>query len=142
MEVRHLAARLHAGQTDKGGRPYIEHLEAVATILLRHWPDAPGYAVAAAWLHDALEDTEATAGSLLADGVMPETIAIVEAVTRPAGSAYLTWIANLARSGNTWAVRVKLADNEHNSDPARRLAGSDIVERRYAPARRLLEAAA
>lgn len=136
-----LAERLHIGQTDRGGFPYTGHLAAVVGILLRRWPDAPAYAVDAAWLHDALEDTDATPASLAASGVSAEAISIIQAVTRPAGQTYRTWIAGLAASGNTWAIRVKLADNEHNSDPARRLPGSDIVEKRYLPARRVLEEA-
>lgn len=139
--ARELAERLHAGHVDRSGEPYIGHLAAVVAILLRRWPDAPSYAVEAAWLHDALEDTDATPESLAAAGISPEAVAIVRAVTRPAGKTYRAWIADLAASGDAWAIRVKLADNEHNSDPVRRLPGSDIVERRYLPARRVLEGA-
>jgi len=139
--ARALAEALHAGQTDKGGTPYSAHLAAVSAILLRRWPDAPDYVVDAAWLHDAIEDTDATPESLAASGVSTHTIEIVQAVTRPAHLTYLVWIAELAASGNVWAIRVKLADNEHNSDPSRTLPGSDIVERRYLPARLVLEEA-
>jgi hypothetical protein len=136
-----LAARLHAGQKDKGGRPYHDHLAAVVEILLRRWPHAPAWAVEAAWLHDALEDTAATPRDLLTMGVSPEAVALVQMVTRPRGTTYRGWIAWLGESGNLWAIRLKLADNEHNSDPSRRLPRSDIVERRYLPARAVLEQA-
>ena len=139
--ARALAERLHAGQVDRCGTPYVAHLGAVVGILTSKWPDAPLAAVEAAWLHDALEDTEATPQDLAAAGVSVEAISIIRAVTRPAGTTYRQWIADLAASANTWAIRVKLADNEHNSDPARRLPGSDIVRDRYLPARHTLEKA-
>lgn len=136
-----LAMQFHGGQTDQRGRPYIEHLAAVVDILSRRWAAAPSYALEAAWLHDALEDTRATPESLIAAGVSPEAVRIIMVLTRPPTQTYLAWIADLARSGDVWAIRIKLADNEHNSDPARRLPGSNIVERRYLPARRMLEKA-
>lgn len=144
-EVIRLAERLHAGQTDKVGAPYIGHLARVAANLERRWPDAPLDEVEAAWLHDSLEDTEATEASLLAEGVSAETVRIVRAVTRPEGATnYLAWIAELAASGDMPALRVKLADNLDNSDPARVLAlpgGDRMLETRYKPARALIEAA-
>lgn len=136
-----LAMRLHAGETDKRGEPYVQHLAAVVAILCRRWPNATPAERDAAWLHDALEDTNATPDSLLAAGVSPQAVRIVQALTRPAEMPYRAWIAQLAASGDQSAIRVKLADNEHNSDPARRLPGSDIVERRYLPARQVLEGA-
>lgn len=144
-EIIRLAERLHAGQTDKVGAPYIGHLARVAANLERLWPDAPLDQVEAAWLHDSLEDTEATETSLLAEGVSAETIRIVRAVTRPEGATdYLGWIAALAATGDKPALRVKLADNLDNSDPARVLAlpgGDRMLETRYRPARALIEAA-
>jgi hypothetical protein len=141
IDARGIATALHDGQEDKAGAPYIQHLRAVVGILLRRWPDAPERAVEAAWLHDSLEDTVATPESLRAVGVSSEAIALVQQLTRPSGMPYAEYIARLAADGDLWAIRIKLADNEHNSDPARRLPGSDLLERRYLPARRVLEAA-
>jgi (p)ppGpp synthase/HD superfamily hydrolase len=140
--VRDLAGTLHATQVDKAGCPYIEHLERVTQILRARWPDASSDEIAAAWLHDAIEDTGATPASLRAAGVSPETIRIVEAVTRPPGSVYLEWIAAMAASGDKSVLRVKLADNQDNRDPARVAAFPGAAERvatRYEPARQLLE---
>lgn len=142
-EIIDLARRLHAGQVDKAGAPYAGHLARVAANLERRWPDAPRDQVEAAWLHDSLEDTEATEASLLAAGVSAETVRIVRAVTRPEGSEYLDWIATLADTHDAAVLRVKLADNMDNSDPVRVAALPGAAERvttRYAPARRLLEA--
>jgi (p)ppGpp synthase/HD superfamily hydrolase len=141
-DIPALAERLHAGQTDKAGAPYITHLARVAGILKRRWPDASDDEIAAAWLHDCLEDTEATEDSLLAAGVTPETIRIVRAVTRPEGSDYLDWIGTLAATRDVSILRVKLADNEDNRDPLRVAALPGAAERvatRYEPARIILE---
>ena len=138
-----LAERLHAGQTDKAGEPYTEHLARVVDRLASQFQDASAAEIEAAWLHDALEDTDATPESLLAAGVSAEAVRIVQAVTRPEGTAYLDWIAELARSSSISAVRVKIADNEDNRDPARvaKLPGAaERVDSRYEPARSLLEA--
>ncbi|BCW87931.1 hypothetical protein sos41_10630 [Alphaproteobacteria bacterium SO-S41] len=141
-DIPALAARLHAGQMDKAGKPYVTHLARVAAILQRRWPEASADEIAAAWLHDSLEDTEASEASLLAAGVSVETIRIVRAVTRPEGSDYLEWIKALADSGDVSVLRVKLADNEDNRDPARVAALPGAAERvatRYEPARIILE---
>ncbi len=141
-DIPALAARLHAEQSDKAGAPYVAHLARVAAILQRRWPDATQAEVAAAWLHDSLEDTEASEESLLEAGVSAETVRIVRAVTRPENSDYLAWIAALADSGNVSVLRVKLADNEDNRDPARVAALPGAAERmatRYEPARQMLE---
>ncbi|WP_458097357.1 HD domain-containing protein [Roseomonas sp. WA12] len=134
-----LACQLHAGQTDKRGEPYIDHLTAVVTILRERWPDAPDHAEEAAWLHDVLEDTTATSAGLLAAGVSGCAVQMVERLTKPPGAVYLDWIAFLAASGDLWAIRVKMADNAHNSADGRAIP--EMVARRYAPARERLEAA-
>lgn len=141
--VKELAARLHAGQTDKAGEPYVLHLERVVSRLIQRFPDATEAEIEAAWLHDSLEDTEATPDSLMAAGVSRSAVQIVQAVTRPDGQAYLDWIAELAQSGSLSAVRVKIADNADNRDPDRvaKLPGAaERVASRYEPARLLLEA--
>ena len=46
--ARRLAARLHAGQVDKQGVGYVRHLEAVARLVERCWPEAPAAAIEAA----------------------------------------------------------------------------------------------
>lgn len=54
-----LAADAHAGQVDKGGKPYIEHVRRVAGYVDR----SDSYAIAAALLHDILEDTQTASRS-------------------------------------------------------------------------------
>jgi (p)ppGpp synthase/HD superfamily hydrolase len=59
--ARDYAAVAHRGQT-YGAEPYTAHLEAVVSIVRA--VDASAEAEAVAYLHDALEDTEATAAEL------------------------------------------------------------------------------
>ncbi len=58
--AEHYARKYHKGQLRKGnGHPYIEHLEAIASLLRRY-----GYSdevtLAIGWLHDTVEDTPLT----------------------------------------------------------------------------------
>lgn len=140
------ARTLHKGQVDKAGAPYWRHLERVAHRLMERFPDATKAQFQAALLHDAIEDAGATADDLRAAGVEEEAIAAIQLVSRnlnPEGS-YLDWIGRIAASGNLTAIRVKLADNLDNSDPARVAAiaaGPRMVAEKYAPARAILERA-
>ncbi len=62
---------------------------------------------------------------------------------RPESVAYLDWTRDLAARGSISAVRVKIADNEDNSDPARAAAiqtGARMLAERYRPARDMPEA--
>lgn len=56
------AARQHAGQRRKGvaKEPYVNHLAEVALLIADATEGSDPELVAAAWLHDTVEDTEAT----------------------------------------------------------------------------------
>ncbi|MFF7451144.1 MULTISPECIES: HD domain-containing protein [unclassified Streptomyces] len=114
-EVETLARTAHQGQTDKAGRPYAEHLQAVADGVRARGGDAEQ--IAAAWLHDAVEDDALSAHWLEQAALSRRTKDIVLAVTKRAGEppeAYARRI--LATPG---ALLVKEADLAHNADPAR-----------------------
>lgn len=107
----------HAGQFDKGGRPYWEH---PVSVMYRLPADATDEEKQVALLHDVLEDTDITTSDLLAAGYSIAVVTNVNRLTRkPNGPDYLDWIRSIAASGNRAAIRVKIADNEDNSDPAR-----------------------
>lgn len=112
-EVDLLAAEAHAGQVDKIGVPYIEHVRAVAAGL------APlgEQLTKAGLLHDILEDTDWTAERLREAGIPPRVVEIVEAVTNVPGMPYDEKIARIA--ADPQAALVKIADNAHNSRPDR-----------------------
>ncbi|AOR34344.1 phosphohydrolase [Streptomyces fodineus] len=114
-EIEVLARAAHEGQTDKAGRPYAEHLAAVAAGVRARGGDAEQ--IAAAWLHDAVEDDALTREWLAQAALTARTKAIVDALTKRPGEepeAYARRI--LATDG---ARLVKEADLAHNADPER-----------------------
>ncbi|MEY3150976.1 MAG: pyrophosphokinae, partial [Chloroflexota bacterium] len=73
------AARQHSGQMRASGHPYLQHCMAVAEILAGlHLPAA---AIAAALLHDVVEDTSATVADLQRE-FNPEIARLVDGVTK------------------------------------------------------------
>ncbi|MFD7239600.1 HD domain-containing protein [Streptomyces syringium] len=112
-EVDFLADRAHAGQVDKIGVPYIEHVRAVAAGLAPFGDEL----VMAGLLHDVIEDTDWTAEQLRAAGIPVRVVEIVEAVTNQPGTSYTERIQRI--TGDAQATLVKIADNAHNSHPDR-----------------------
>jgi (p)ppGpp synthase/HD superfamily hydrolase len=137
-EVEAVARAAHAAQKDKAGRPYAEHLRAVAEgVRARGGADD---LVAAGWLHDALEDGVLDDAWLDAAALPQRTKDVVRAVTKRAGEdpeAYARRI--LAVPG---ARLVKAADLAHNADPDRLAVLDEHTARRltakYATMRRHL----
>lgn len=112
-EVDAFAAAAHAGQVDKIGVPYIEHVRAVAAGLAPFGDEL----VMAGLLHDVIEDTDVTAAQLLATGVPLRVVGIVKDVTNQPGVPYEEKIHRITSSRD--ATLVKIADNAHNSHPDR-----------------------
>lgn len=134
--AKDLAHRAHAGQVDKAGQPYIEHVVRVAEAV-RGDDDAE----VLAWLHDVLEDAEAAYRSEAMD-VANELALCIElfAITRKPGQTGASYYENVRRL--LIALRVKLADIADNSDEAR-LALLDEktaarLRRKYAKALKML----
>jgi (p)ppGpp synthase/HD superfamily hydrolase len=112
-----LIQRLHADQTDWSGAPYWHHPLAVMERLP---VDATMTEKLAALLHDVLEDTPTTADDLRQHGYSDDVVGTVIMLSRtPDSGSYMEWVRSIAASGNRAAIRVKIADNEHNSDPVR-----------------------
>ncbi|MET9150045.1 HD domain-containing protein [Streptomyces griseoflavus] len=112
-DVDAFAATAHAGQVDKIGVPYIEHVRAVAAALAPFGDEL----VMAGLLHDVIEDTDWTAAQLLATGLPHRVVSVVEAVTNQQGVPYEEKIRKIIHSSD--ATLVKIADNAHNSHPDR-----------------------
>ena len=114
-----LARFYHAGQTRKDGTPYIEHPRAIVDLLKMVDPDIVYKPVilAAAWLHDTLEDTGITPQQII-DNTSPRTLAIVKQVTndpvklRAMGKG--DYIAQKVREIDDDALLIKLGDRYHN----------------------------
>ncbi|WP_411095968.1 HD domain-containing protein [Streptomyces sp. 020-2-3H-GM] len=113
-EVDALASAAHAGQFDKIGVPYIEHVRAVAAGLAPFGDDL----VMAGLLHDIVEDTDWTVERLRKEGVPDHVVALVDAVTNERGVPYEEKVARITGHGRD-AVLLKVADNAHNSHPGR-----------------------
>ncbi|GAB2761277.1 hypothetical protein GCM10027174_42240 [Salinifilum aidingensis] len=134
-EVERLARRRHGGQTDKAGRPYTEHLAAVAGGVRAHGGSAEQ--VAAAWLHDAVEDDVMCFAELDRLGLAPETAAIVRAVTKRCGEELADYARRVA--GTPGALLVKRQDIAHNADPSRLSSLAPDQHRRLADRYRAME---
>ncbi|MEU9960483.1 HD domain-containing protein [Streptomyces sp. NPDC050982] len=137
-EVEALARNAHAAQTDKAGRPYAEHLRAVADGVRARGGDDEQ--IAAAWLHDSVEDDALSEDWLREAALSRRTKDIVLALTKRQGEppeAYADRI--LATPG---ALLVKESDLAHNADPARLAALDEFTRARltqkYTKMRKLL----
>ncbi|WP_443052577.1 HD domain-containing protein [Streptomyces sp. NBC_00299] len=113
--VEDIARTAHATQTDKAGRPYTEHLAAVAEGVRTRGGDEDQ--IAAAWLHDAVEDDALTAQWLEEAPLSPRTKAMVLALTKRPGEPPETYAARILETPG--ALLVKQADLAHNADPDR-----------------------
>lgn len=106
-----IAAKAHAGQTDKGGEPYILH---PLRVMLRVNNNLERMA---AVLHDVVEDSDITFENLVQEGFPTEVIEAVAALTKLPGETRLQAAERAAR--NPIARAVKLADNAENMDISR-----------------------
>ena len=114
-DVEATARTAHADQTDKAGRPYAEHLQAVAEGVRARGGDDEQ--IAAAWLHDAVEDDALTEQWLEEAALSRRTKDIVRAVTKRPGEPPEAYVARILATDG--ALLVKEADLAHNADPAR-----------------------
>jgi hypothetical protein len=114
-EVEAIARNAHAQQVDKAGRPYVEHLEAVASRTASYGGDDAQ--VAAGWLHDAIEDDALTLNWLASAALPQRTKDIVVAMTKRPGEPLQDYAARILATPG--AVTVKDADLSSNSAPDR-----------------------
>lgn len=112
-----IAEKAHAGQVDKTGHAYISHPIRVAERVRRHDPAAAPGVIAAALLHDVLEDTDLTRDDLISAGIPADVVDVVDAVTKRVGEPPEEYFARVRSDSR--AVAVKRADIEDNTDPER-----------------------
>lgn len=113
--ARAIAAKAHQGQTDKLGAAYIGHPARVAEHARRLGGDE--YAVAAAWLHDVIEDCEVSATDLSAAGIPREVCDAVVLLSKRPGQSLEEYCTGVL--ANPLALLVKRADLADNTDPER-----------------------
>jgi GTP diphosphokinase / guanosine-3',5'-bis(diphosphate) 3'-diphosphatase len=113
------ASEAHAGQKRKSGDPYITHPVAVTTILAELGMTPP--TLAAALLHDTVEDTEYSLETLRAD-FGDEVAMLVDGVTKldkvkfgDAAQAETVRKMVVAMSKDIRVLVIKLADRLHNA---------------------------
>lgn len=109
-KARDLAYRAHAGQLDKAGRPYIDHVARVAAAV----NDDP-LTEAVAWLHDVMEDCPEHANDVWAFPFM--VCSRVYRLTRRTELSAAAYYGRIRKDPVT--MRVKLADIADNADEAR-----------------------
>jgi len=114
------SARVHEGQMRLSGEPYLSHPLEVANILAEMRLDVES--IAAALLHDVIEDTPATREDI-EDMFGPDVAHIVSGVTKLSALPFSTKIAQqaeslrkmiLAMADDIRVVLIKLADRIHN----------------------------
>jgi RelA/SpoT family (p)ppGpp synthetase len=120
MRAYEFGARAHAGQTRRSGDPYISHPLAVARILADMHLD--GEAIAAAVLHDVIEDTEISVDNLeeefgkeiasLVDGVSKLDRIQFDSHEEAQAESFRKMM--LAMIEDIRVILVKLADRLHN----------------------------
>ena len=111
-----LATNAHAGQYDRGGRPYILHPLKVMHYLKSDDEELQCIALG----HDVIEDTKTTYKDLFDAGMSVRVVAGIRALTKLPGDTYDEYKERVFM--NEDAMRVKLCDLRHNTD-IRRLKG-------------------
>ncbi|HJN68199.1 MAG: HD domain-containing protein [Candidatus Marinimicrobia bacterium] len=106
-----LAKQHHKGQTNKAGKPYIEHPLRVMNQMKSEEEKI------VAVLHDIVEDTDISLNDLRNEGFSEEVVSAVECLTKQVGENYDSYIERI--SFNPLAVKIKLADLEDNRDLTR-----------------------
>jgi (p)ppGpp synthase/HD superfamily hydrolase len=159
--AREIATKAHSTQLDKGGQPYIGHPARVVENVISYaetfvvtLADTTDGAIAAAWLHDVIEDSgdygqQVTARDLLAAGIpahvvdavvlltdderVPESVA--PGIQRRATKTRIKLDYYSRIKANEIARIVKLADLADNNNLARaaamRAAGAAVDPAKY-----------
>ncbi len=109
----HIAFDAHAGQMDRSGLPYVFHPFHLAEQM------EDEVSVAAALLHDVVEDSGITFDALAMQGITQEVIGILKLLTHDPAVPYMEYVQKIKDSGNPRAIQIKLADLNHNADPTR-----------------------
>lgn len=125
-KMLYVATAAHRGQLDKSGQPYILH--PLSVMYLLYTTDEELQCIALG--HDLIEDTDVTLWQLMKLGFTPRIIEAIDALSRINGESYEMY--KLRVKSNPDAVRVKLADLQHNMDPTRGHVISRSLHKRYA----------
>lgn len=141
-DARQFAAQAHAGRMDKGGKPYIHHVNRVAGTSNDRAIHAfevdglkinPEHVLQAAYLPDVLEHRPKTTEDLVHAGYVPPVIRMVQLLSKAdEGLSNAERIGALIESGNLGAIPIKLSNNEDNMRTDRLLPIDTGLTARYA----------
>ena len=120
-----LCIRLHDEMQDIHGLPYATHPIAVAARLA----DEDERCVAAALLHDVVEDCGIAADDLVCEGIPSDVAATVLTLSRRDTETYAEYIERISR--DEIARKVKMADLRDNLDSRRGPFPSAQLAERY-----------
>ena len=113
------APYVHEGKVDKAGMPYILHPLTVASKVTTEKEKI------VAILHDVVEDTDVTVDTI--KNLFGEEIGeSVRILSKKESEKYFDYIKSIRDSGDETAIKVKIADLEHNMDLTRL---SDITQK-------------
>jgi (p)ppGpp synthase/HD superfamily hydrolase len=101
-----LAARIHAGQKDRYGRPYILHPLRVMMKVKTEQEKI------VAILHDVIEDSDLELKDLSDEGFSSEVVTAIDCLSKRDGEEYQDYIKRVVQ--NQLARTIKLADLEDN----------------------------
>jgi len=101
-----LATKIHAGQKDRYGKPYILH---PLQVMMRVNTDQEKIV---AILHDVIEDSNLEAKDLAEQGFSPEIVTAVDCLSKRDSEKYQDYIERVLP--NPLARKIKLADLEDN----------------------------
>jgi len=132
--AREIATKAHDGVFRWDGKtPYIAHPAAIArAVFARYWRDDgdkvfASNAMAAAWLHDVVEDTPLTIADLRAQGVSEEILTAVDLLTKRDDQDYLDYLLRL--KVNPIARIVKIEDIKNNMSDLDRKKKKSMYEK-------------
>lgn len=106
-----LAIRVHAGQRDRAGKPYILH----PLRIMQRFQTEPEQIVAV--LHDVVEDGDVTLDRIRELGFSEAVVAGIDGMTKRPGESYEAFVERLAP--NPLARAVKIMDIRDNIDVTR-----------------------
>jgi (p)ppGpp synthase/HD superfamily hydrolase len=137
------ATACHAGQKDKGGKPYILHpLRVMLAVTAKKYPDK--ITMMAAVLHDVVEDCGVSLVDLRTAGFCEEVIELVDLLSRPGKDApnrptHRQYIGRICESKNVRAVHIKMEDTKDNLSRVDELPSDQRgIEKRYEQTMELL----
>ena len=117
-KAKAIAKIAHASITSDADDYYETHVLKVAEKVAER-SDASYGMVEVALLHDVLEDCpHVTEEDLLTLGISEYVVEAVKILTRDKSMTYAEYIESVKKSGNSWAIAVKIADLKTNLNGA------------------------